>query len=289
MGARTSDSPAAGDAASPVLEALGSPLPVSDIPMRVVAATFKGARDRSTVTFAVELEPSAFNFIEKDGRWIESLEVATVIVPAGGTSRPGDHSKKSLALMPAPYDAVKARGARIIGQTELAPGRYQLRVAAGTNGGRAGSTVYDLEVPDYSAAPLTLSGLVLSSDVSLQTPTMPIRTEAPTFPNGPPAATRSFSQRDQLLVFGEVYDNARSDASRGVAITTTLRNASGAVVRTTSSRGSSPGAEPAVHKFTARVALTNLAPGPYVLRVEARGEAGDRPSASRDIQVVVTQ
>ena len=286
-------SPRAGDtAASPVLDALGSPLPVSGIPMRVFAAAFKGPMDLATVAFAIELDPSAFNFVNQDGRWVESLEMATVIVPAGGTARPGDHSKKTLALMPALYEAVKSRGARIVGQTDLPPGRYQLRVAAGTAGGRTGSTVYDLDVPDYSTAPLTLSGLVLNSDESSQTPTMPAsRTQAPAFPIGAPAATRSFSQKDEpLTLFGEVYDNARTGAAREVSITTTLRNATGGVVRTITSRGSpvEPDARTGVSRFIARIPLADLTPGRYVIHVEAGGDVGDRPSASRDIQILVT-
>ncbi len=278
----------AGDAASPVVEALGSPLPVSGIPMRVFAAPFKGPKDLATVTFAVELDPSAFNFVSQDGRWIESLEMATTIVPAGGTPRPGDHSKKALALMPALYDAVKTRGARILGQTELPPGRYQLRVAAGTTA-KTGNTIYDLDVPDYSKAPLMLSGLVLSSDDALQTPTMPIRTEAPAFPSGPPAVTRSFSANDQLTLFGEVYDNTRSDTAREVSMTTTLRNATGVVVRTAASKASPARADSrvGVSRFIAQMRLADLTPGRYVLRVEARGNFGDKPSASRDIPILV--
>ena len=290
-GSGTLASPPAGDtAASPVLEALGNPLPVSGIPMRVFAAPFRGPMDLATVTFAIEIDPSAFNFAYQNGRWVESLEMATAIVPAGGTPRPGDHSKKTLSLLPALYEAVKSRGARIVGQTDLPPGRYQLRVAAGTAGGRAGNTVYDLEVPDYSTAPLILSGLVLRSDDSSQTPTMPIGTQAPAFPAGPPAATRSFSQSDQLTVFGEVYDNARTDAAHEVSITTTLRNATGVLLRATTSRGSSlePDARSAVHKFIARMPLADLTSGRYVIHVEARGDVGDRPSASRDIEILVT-
>jgi len=290
LGSSTPASTPAGDtAASPALDALGSPLPVSGIPMRVFAAPFKGSMNLSTVTFAIELDPSAFNFENKNGRWVETLEMATVIVPAGGRPRPGDHSKKSFALQPGLYETVKSRGARIVGQTELPPGRYQLRVAAGTNS-KAGSTVYDLEVPDYSTAPLALSGLVLSSEDSLKTPTMALGTQATEFPNGPPAATRSFSRSDQLMVFGEVYDNARTTAAHEVSITTTLRNAAGVIQRTTMGRGSSvePSARSAVHKFSARMPLADLTPGGYVIRVEARGDFGDRPSASRDIQILVT-
>jgi hypothetical protein len=43
---------------------------------------------------------------------------------------------------------------------ELPPGRYQIRVAAGTTL-TAGNIVYDLKVPDFSEGPLAMSGIAL--------------------------------------------------------------------------------------------------------------------------------
>jgi hypothetical protein len=48
-------------------------------------------------------------------------------------------------------------------------------------------------------------------------------------------------------------------------------------------------ARSATHKFIARIPLADLTPGPYVIHVDARGDFGDRPSASHDIQILVTQ
>jgi hypothetical protein len=36
------------------------------------------------------------------------------------------------------------------------------------------------------------------------------------------------------------------------------------------------------------VPLADIAPGRYVIRVDAGGDFGDRPLASRDIQILVT-
>ena len=118
---------------------------------------------------------------------------------------------------------------------------------------------------------------------------MPLR-DLPAFPNGPPAATRSFSRSDRLTVFGEVYDNAHTGAAHEVWITTTIRNATGGILRTTTGRGSSPelASLTGIHKFSGRISLADLAPGPYVIRVDARGDLGDRRSASREIQILVT-
>ena len=47
---------------------------------------------------------------------------------------------------------------------KLPPGRYQLRMAAReTGGGRVGSVTYDLDVPDFTKAPLTMSGILIAS------------------------------------------------------------------------------------------------------------------------------
>src|SRR4051812_31542544 len=289
--AKAPASPASADATiSPIFEALGSPVPVSGIPMRVFAAPFKGPGDQSTVTFAIELEASRFDFAQQDGAWIESLEVATVAVEAGGTLRPGDHSKLGLALKPATYDAVMTHGMRVLGQTELRPGRYQLHVAVGTAGGKAGSTVYDLEVPDYAKAPLTMSGLVLSSLAASQMPTLTLENRVRAFLPGPPMATRSFSQTEQLTVFGEVYDNARTGPAHEVTITTTLSSATGARLRTTTDTRSSLETDPRSggYTFVAGMPLDDLSPGIYVIHVEARGDFADRPTAARDIQILVT-
>jgi len=280
-----------GDASlSPILEALGSPLPVSGIPMRMFAAPFKGPLNLATVRFAIELDASRFDFVRQDTAWVESLELATAVVAAGGTLRPGDHQKFALTLTPSTHDAVITRGLRVLGQTELPPGRYQLRVAVATGAGKTSSTVYDLEVPDYTKAPVTMSGLVLNSLESSKTPTLTLTTASASPLPGSPATARTFTQNDQVMVFGEVYDNDRSGTAHTVTITTTLRSAAGIALRTTVDERSSlePGDGARGYRFLAGMPLDDLTSGVYVIHVEARGDFGNRPSAARDIQIVVT-
>jgi hypothetical protein len=40
--------------------------------------------------------------------------------------------------------------------------------------------------------------------------------------------------------------------------------------------------------YTARIPLTDLPPGPYVLRLEARSRLGDHTAASREVRLIVT-
>ncbi len=287
----TPAAPPAGDTkSSPIADALGSPLPVSGVPMRLFAASFKGTAPLSTVAFVIEFDASPFNFTQRDGAWVESLEVASVAVEVNGTLRPSAYSKMALTLKPATYDAVSARGVRVLGQTDLPPGRYQLRIAVGTGTGKAGSVVCDLEVPDYSKGLLTMSGIAFTSVAASQMPTLTLKDPLGRFLPGPPVATRSFTQDDQLTLFGEVYDNDQSSAVHEVTIITTLRSDTGAALRTTTDRRSSVERDgrSGGYGFIAGMPLDDLQPGLYVIHVEARSEFGARPSAGRDIQIRVT-
>ena len=74
---------------------------------------------------------------------------------------PGERQTATLTLKPDTYERAKARGFRVLSQANLPPGRYQMRVAAGNKAGKAGSVVYDLEVPDFNKEPLMMSGVRL--------------------------------------------------------------------------------------------------------------------------------
>ena len=55
-------------------------------------------------------------------------------------------------------------GVRLLSRLDLPPARYQIRVGVHEAVGNAIGTVpYDLEVPDYSKVPFSLSGLLLTS------------------------------------------------------------------------------------------------------------------------------
>ena len=237
----------------------------------------------------IEFDASPFNFTQRDGAWVESLEVASVAVEVNGTC--GRRSLEDSAHAEA-RDLRRGVGSRRAcpGTDRFAAGRYQFRIAVGTGAGKAGSVVSDLEVPDYSKGPLTMSGIALTSVATAQTPTLTLKDPLGQFLPGPPVATRSFWQDDQLTLFGEVYDNGQSSTAHEVTIITTLRSDTGAVLRTTTDRRSSVEREgrSGGYGFIAGMPLDDLEPGLYVIHVEARSEFGARPSAGRDIQIRVT-
>jgi len=270
-------------------EAMGSPLPTPGVPMKVFAAPFKGAAPNAAVAMAVEIDASKFDYTEKDGTWFEKVEVVSTATDANGKVYPGERQTVNLMMKPQTYERVKSRGLRVLTQANLPPGRYQLRVAAGNANGKAGGVIYDLDVPDFTKAPFTMSGIALTSLAAQEVTTIAPKNPLRDFLPGPATASREFATGDTITMFGEVYENQRGGAAHMIEIKTELRAEGGRVIRNTSEQRSSTELQGASggYGFTARIPLLEVAPGLYVVHVSAQALAGDRPQVSRDIQIQV--
>jgi VWFA-related protein len=284
-------SAAATDSASRhVVEALGSPLPVSDVPMTVFVAAFKGTAPNTTIAYALEIDASKFAFTEHDGLWADEVEVIHTAATPDGKLTPGERQRLNLALDAETYARVKAGGLRVIGQIELLPGRYQLRFAAGDHTGRAGNVLYDLDVPDFTHDALTISSVALTSQQSANAmgtvrPKNPLADYLP----GPPVATRQFHQGDRLSLFAEVYENLVSSQLHQVVIRTQLRDLTGTVVaQTTEARGSADLHGPrGGYGVRADLSLAGVPTGLYFLHLDAQAQIAGLPSVTRDVQLRV--
>src|SRR6185369_15487110 len=130
-------------ATTPLAETIGSPLPVTGVPMKVFAAPYKGQAPNAAIAFAVEVDVNNFEFVEKDGIFNEELDVYNTATDAKGKTFPGDKSNVKLTMKPDTYARVKSRGLRMVSQASLPPGRYQMRFAASNKTGKTGSVLYD--------------------------------------------------------------------------------------------------------------------------------------------------
>jgi VWFA-related protein len=287
---RRPNQPTPGPNAMPVqlAETLGSPLPVAGVPMKVFAAAYKGEAPNAAVALAVEIDANALNFVEKGGVYLEQLDVANTATDSRGKVIPSERHTLNLSLKPDTYERVKAAGFRVVSQINLPPGRYQVRVAAANRSGKAGSVLYDLDVPDFYKAPFSMSGLSITSGAALQGPTMRAKDPLGDFLPGPPTASREFSANDTLALFTEFYENAGRTQAHQLDLVAELRDDRGTVVRdvreersSTEVRGSGG------YGFAPRLPLQDLKPGVYVLHVSGQSRLGDRLSASRDIQITI--
>ena len=267
-------------------EAIDSPLPVSGLTLHVFAAPFKGAAPNASVLFGVEMR----------GRDLQLAQNAKVVlsylaIDQNGKIKAGNTDSLAMPnLKPETRARIEQTGLRVLNRLDLPPGKYQLRVAAhDTNGGNVGSVQYDLNVPDFQKAPFSVSGVVLTSSLGAALPTVRADEQLKPVLPGPPISLRSFPQNDEIALFAEVYDNEASKPHK-VDIVTTITTDEGRVLfKTDETRDSSDlGGARGGYGYTTRIPLKELAPGKYVLKVEARSRLGNNPPVARDLRIEIT-
>jgi VWFA-related protein len=266
-------------------EALDSPLPVSGLTMHVFAAPFKGAAPNASVLFGVELRG-------RDMKLDPSSKVllSYIAIDANGKIRGGNTDSLVLTNMrPETKTRIEQTGLRMLNRLDLPPGKYQLRIAAHDSaGGNVGSVQYDLDVPDFVKAPFSISGLVLTSGYGATLPTARADDQLKPMLPGPPIATRSFPQNDEIVLFTEVYDNGGATPHK-VDITSTVTTDEGKVMfKTDEVRDSTDlGGKHGGYGYTTRIPLKDLAVGSYVLKVDAKSRLKDIPAVARELQFTV--
>lgn len=260
---------------SPALRAaLNKPVPIGDLPFRAFAGPLRSADNKGQVLIAVEIDGSALRYEERDGRFVESVELSVVAADQRARVQGGDSQTFNLNLMPETKASVDRTGVRLVSQVELPPGRYQIRIGAHeSTGGAVGTLPYDLEVPDYAKTAFSMSGLFVTSSAANTYPTGSNQTDWNGLLPSPPVANRVFSPSETLTWFAEVYDNS-TDTAHGINFVSTIQDASdGRMIvqardtRVVQRRGQG-------HGFTTDYPLRDLKPGRYVLRVEATSTIG---------------
>jgi VWFA-related protein len=278
---------AASNGTSPELrEALNSPLPVSGLGLTASASVFRGPADKASVLVTVEVDGSGFKFAEKGDRVVTDIELSTIALDAGGTGRDGGRDTATLTLRPQTRDAVMKTGVRLSRRMALAPGIYHIRVGARESGsGSVGMVMLDLDVPDFAKQDLAMSSLMVTSPRAMTVPTPRPDEQFKDVMPAPPTTTREFGRAEELATFTEVYDNQTRTPHR-VEIKTSVVADDGTVAFSTTEerRSEEIGTGGGGYGHTAKVPLKALAPGRYVLRVEARSTLGKGATAMREVE-----
>jgi VWFA-related protein len=279
-------SAASADTSAVLREALNSPVPVSGLGLTAFAAPFRGAGDKASIAIALEIDGSRFRFVEKGGQLRNAVEISIVAYDDRGKAKDGGHDSVTITPRPQTRDLILRSGVRVLRRLELDPGRYTLRIGAREEGsGAVGTVMMDLEVPDFSRGGLAMSGIVLASAGSNLLPTArPDELLKGVLP-GAPTTRREFVRADEIALFAEIYDN-QTRAPHRVAIRTTVLSDEGVAVFNASEERRSEEIGPAGGGYghTARIPLKNLAPGRYVLRVEAQTLLANGASAVREVE-----
>jgi hypothetical protein len=161
-----------------------------------------------------------------------------------------------------------------------------LRIAGRDAGSeKVGSVHYELEVPDFTAAPLAMSGLVLTAAEAGQVPNPRPDEDLKKLLPASPITTREFGASDELAILAEVYDNKIGQPHK-VRLTTTVLADDGRAIVTQNDERSTSEFEGTRGGFgyTPKIPLRGLAAGLYVLRVEARSTLDADTVVTREIQ-----
>jgi VWFA-related protein len=268
-------------ATGPLADLIRRPVGTAGLPLRVTAVALPMAADN--VRVVVEVGAQALTFHTKGDTRVSSVDLAIVPVGPGGQVLPAVEGHADLAIPAADAEAIREHGLRMAHRLTLAPGRYQLRVAAReTAGDTSGSVIYDLSVPEVKRG-LSLSAPVLSSRQASRIPSAE-RDEALERALGgqPPTTSRTFGTDDVLSAYAEAID-AGASTSRDIELTTIVRDAGGRELvkspQPSANQGRAPGTSFA---YAIDLPLKTLAPGRYTLRVEARA-AGERDAVAREV------
>lgn len=267
--------------------ALATPMPARGLPMKFVAAPFKGPGKEASVALVMSVDPNTLGLMQKDGVFAGKVEIAYGATSNRARMIGSEYHVATLALRPETMARGNTTGFHILSEMRLDPGTYQIRAAIGNGDLKAGSVVYDLEVPDFSRGALQMSGVALTASsmagVTALAPKNPLRDFLPTAPT----TVREFSASDRLVVFVEVYDNLKTDAAHTVDLKATLRAEDGREIRSVSEERSSAELTGGTggFGFRADLPLEDAAPGLYVIHIEARANVGDRPVVSRDVLI----
>ena len=274
---------------SPILpevrEALDSPLPVSGLTMHVFFSPFKGTAPNASVLMGVELRGRDMQLTQND-----AIQLSYIAIDVNGKIRGGNTDSLTMtALKPETRARIEQSGLRLLNRMELPPGKYQMRIAAlDSAAGSVGAVQYDLDVPDFQKAAFSVSGLVLTSAAGSALPTARPDEQLKVVLPGPPVARRSFPQDDEIVLFAEVYDNAGKQPHKVDIISTVTADEGKVMFKTDETRDSSDlGGQRGGYGYTARVPLKDLAPGRYVLKVEAKSRLGSTPPVSREVEFTV--
>jgi len=267
-------------------DALESPLPVSGLTMHVFAAPFKGAAPNASVLFGVEMRGRDITLGQNT-----KILLSYLAIDQNGKIKGGNTDSMTMpTLKPETRARIEQTGLRMLNRLDLPPGKYQLRVGAhDATGGNVGSVTYDLVVPDFQKSSFSMSGVVLTSARGSQLPTVRADEQLKQVLPGPPISMRSFPQNDEIVLFAEVYDNDGAKPHKVDIVTTITTDEGRQLFKTDETRDSTDlGGARGGYGYTTKIPMKDLAPGRYVLKVEAKSRLGNTPVVNRELRIEVT-
>ncbi len=201
-------------------DAVNSDNPVVELPVAVETGIFRLSADQTYVPIAAKISASALDWAEKHGHRQAQFDFAVDVraVPSGQAVAQL-HDSTQVDLDPQRFQEINKKNLLYQGGVVLAPGNYRLKFVARENeSGKIGTFEENLSVPAAQPSKMTLSSVVLSSQLipvqknsEVQTKGQGLHAKLVSSPlevNGEaivPSVTRLFMQNQTLYVFFQAY------------------------------------------------------------------------------------
>jgi VWFA-related protein len=270
--------------------ALNTPVQQPGLTLAVQAVPFRNTPKDASIALVLEIDGTDLRFAEQPNALLaDALEVSFFALTDEGKAQAGVRKALNLAIRPETYERIKSLGLRLNSRTPLGPGRYQLRIGVrDPNTGKAGTVFYDVTIPDFAKEPLMMSGLVLSSTWAGQMLTAERDPMIEKLLGGPATSSREFKRNETLAVLTEIYDNRPPADRRQVDVTARLLAEDGH--EAFAARDSLAAGNWSAFDYTKQIALKDVPPGRYLLRLEVtdRTRADASPSASTETIITIS-
>jgi VWFA-related protein len=203
-----------------IADALRSENPSVDLPVAVETAVFRLSGQQVYVPISAKLSATALEWAQKHGRHEAEFDFAAEVrAIASGQTVAALRDTITVHLDEERFQRVSRSNLVYQGGVVLSPGSYRLRFVARENeSGRMGTFEQQLVVPERPAARLTLSSVLLSSQLVAVEKTSEVETKgqgirarigaSPLEMAGEkivPSVTRLFSRQQTLYVFFQAY------------------------------------------------------------------------------------
>jgi VWFA-related protein len=257
------DSPRGTALSEPVRTALTGLMPASAIPVEMNAATF-AVPDAAKAAVVLTVGVEAFAAGPQTARG-GPLEVVASAFDRGG--RPKGIARQTLDLS-WPASGPQDRRFDVLSRLDLPPGEYEIRAAVSSGADARTASVFTyVTVPSFTAAPLSLSNIIVGATAG--TLTAPKDFLASLLPIVP-TARREFARTGRLLAFFRVYQGTnRSDPLIPVQVRSSIVDDHDRVVATeTGVLDIAEFAKARAADYYVTLPLTTLAAGEYLLKVE---------------------
>jgi VWFA-related protein len=256
--------------------ALVNPFPSNGLGLQLQLAPFRGQGRTGSVVLAADVHG-----LRAGAAPDNQVELSFLAIDAQGATRTAAPKRLPLDLSGDPAQPSAGVAVRYVDRLALPPGRHEVRMAVHQPGGATGSVVGHVEVPDYSRLPLSMSGVVLAAASARTQPTLQRDLELRLALLTDPTTRRRFARADMLQAYVEVYVEERTTPA-DIQVAAMLTGADGKRgVALTPERVAAKSGQTA---YVVPVAFADVAPGEYLLTLEAR--AGRR-SVSRSVPFTI--